>query len=303
MKNSDVKGFLVGIVLAAHNSQTTLPRAVDSVLNQTYQNWQLVIVDDGSRDSTGVIAEKLASEDERIRMIKMSNGGPANARNAGVAELDASWFICIDADDEFEPQLLATLIATVGENPGYGLYSSNGMRIYDDGREIPVFQRDLPCEITLSCIIPENQIMAAATLINRTDFLEASGFRGRHGEDYDTWLRMLGAGVRAYGIPDTLYRYHQDSATRLSRDKLKCINANIASLKSLSRNLPEAADDSVSIRCAIRRLSKARLFIRLSTLLGVFFGESKAESIVENLKALARIIKRGVRKHGQYPPD
>lgn len=101
---------LVSIILPAYNSEQCLKNAVASVISQTYQNWELIIVDDGSSDETGKIAKELSGYDCRIRSFSQQNGGVSSARNQGLDQALGNWVTFLDADDAIEPSFLKALI-------------------------------------------------------------------------------------------------------------------------------------------------------------------------------------------------
>ena len=133
---------LISIVIPAYNIQDYLGPTLDSVLAQTYENLEIIIVNDGSKDSTGVIADSCAAKDERIRVIHKENGGVTSARLRGVAEAKGTYIGFVDGDDFIEPQMYARLMENLQKydadisHCGYQMVFPNG-RIdyyYNTGR-------------------------------------------------------------------------------------------------------------------------------------------------------------------------
>lgn len=91
---------VISIILPAYNAQNTLERAIRSILSQDFKNWQLIIVNDGSKDKTKEIAEKFAAEDARVHVITQKNGGRSAARNTGLQYAMGDYIVFLDADDE-----------------------------------------------------------------------------------------------------------------------------------------------------------------------------------------------------------
>lgn len=105
--------FLISVIVPVYNIKDYLERCVRSIMNQTYQNLEILLVDDGSTDGSGEICERLAKEDERIRVFHKENGGSSSARNLGIREARGAYLGFIDSDDYIEPdmyELLATAI-------------------------------------------------------------------------------------------------------------------------------------------------------------------------------------------------
>lgn len=100
----------VSVIVPAYNAATVLERCIRSIKNQTYTAFEVIIVDDGSKDNTGVIADKLASEDSRIKVIHKSNGGVSAARNDAMKLVKGAWITFVDSDDYLEPSFLQSLL-------------------------------------------------------------------------------------------------------------------------------------------------------------------------------------------------
>lgn len=102
---------LVSVIIPAYNAADVLERCVRSVLAQTYARFEVLLVDDGSRDGTPELADALAREDGRVRVVHKENGGVSSARNAGLDEARGEWLTFVDADDYLGPHFLESLLA------------------------------------------------------------------------------------------------------------------------------------------------------------------------------------------------
>ena len=100
----------ISVVIPAYNIQGYLGKTLDSVLNQTYKNLEIIVVNDGSGDSTGSVADAYAEKDSRIRVIHKENGGVTSARLRGVAEASGEWIGFVDGDDFVEPDMYERLL-------------------------------------------------------------------------------------------------------------------------------------------------------------------------------------------------
>lgn len=101
---------LVSVVVPVYNGEAHLVPCLDSIAAQSLQALQVICVDDGSTDGTGAILDAFARRDSRFQVIRQSNGGPGAARNAGMALAEGKYLIFLDADDLFEPDLLAAMV-------------------------------------------------------------------------------------------------------------------------------------------------------------------------------------------------
>ena len=89
------------ILIPVHNGEDTLPHAMESILQQEFADFEAVVVNDGSTDGTGQLAERLAGQDRRIRVVHQPNGGVASARNRAMDEARGDWILWLDADDAY----------------------------------------------------------------------------------------------------------------------------------------------------------------------------------------------------------
>ena len=107
---------LVSVIIPVYNMETTVGKSIDSVLGQTLRTLELVVVDDGSTDSSGAICDAAAARDDRVRVIHKPNGGVSSARNAGLAAAKGDYIAWLDADDWMEPEALQALMDAIDRN-------------------------------------------------------------------------------------------------------------------------------------------------------------------------------------------
>ena len=106
---------LISVIMPVYNSEAYIRRSIDSIIRQTYQNWELILVDDGSTDSSGMICDDYARVESRIRVIHKPNGGVASARQLGTDEACGEYSIHCDADDWIEPNMLLEMYSKAKE--------------------------------------------------------------------------------------------------------------------------------------------------------------------------------------------
>jgi glycosyltransferase involved in cell wall biosynthesis len=106
---------LISIIIPAYNRGYILPRAINSVVRQTYVNWELIIVDDGSTDDTKTIVEQYS--DPRIKYFFQENAGQSAARNTGMRNATGEWLAYLDSDDELLPLYMETMLRWIDNNP------------------------------------------------------------------------------------------------------------------------------------------------------------------------------------------
>ena len=140
--------FFFSIICPFYNAVKYLEEAVQSVLAQTCGNWELLLCDDGSEDGSGALARRLASEDERIRLITLAHEGTWNARKAGIRAAGGTHLVFLDSDDALSPALLETAAAKLKESRADAL-TFNWDR-FRDGEEERYPADALPCEEMLT---------------------------------------------------------------------------------------------------------------------------------------------------------
>lgn len=107
---------VISVIVPVFNAEKYLTRCVDSILKQTFQDFELILIDDGSRDKSSEICDGYAEKDERVRVIHQSNRGQAAARNYGVSKAKGEWVVFVDADDIIHHQMLEFLYCAVKEH-------------------------------------------------------------------------------------------------------------------------------------------------------------------------------------------
>ena len=132
------RGVVISIVAPVYNVGPYLPNFIDSVIGQTFTDWELLLIDDGSTDDSGKICDDYALKDERIKVIHKSNGGVSSARNAGLKEMKGEWVMMPDPDDELTLDSLETLYNNTSDE--IDLVSASYLWYKDGQFKIPVTQ-------------------------------------------------------------------------------------------------------------------------------------------------------------------
>lgn len=112
MKKRDSAGSIISIIVPVYKVEQYLPSCIRSILRQTYRDFELILVDDGSPDSSGAICDEFAEKDSRIYVIHQANGGVSRARNVGIEAAQGQWVCFVDADDLVTPGYLAAFLPT-----------------------------------------------------------------------------------------------------------------------------------------------------------------------------------------------
>ena len=204
---------LVSIITPAYNAERFLAATLDSVLNQTWPHWELIVVDDGSSDSTPAILAEYAGRDSRIHPLRQANAGSAAARNLGIRQAEGRYIVLLDADDLWEPQFLEKQLAFMKEKNALLVYSSF-KRIDEQGRE---FLKPFLCrpQVTYKQMQVTNHIQCMTGIYDTVPhgkvFLheELKSYR----DDYAYWLDIIKMTGIAYGNPEILASYRITSGS------------------------------------------------------------------------------------------
>lgn len=206
----------VSVVIPCYNQARFLPEAVASVVAQTFTDWEIIIVDDGSPDDTAAVAQRLiaAYPDRRIRLIRQENRGLAEARNAGIRMARAPYILPLDADDMIEPEMLALTVAALDTHPDVGF-------VYTDVRRFGAENNILhTLPYSLERLRFENMMMPA-TLFRREAWEQVGGFHAfspvQGYEDREFWVSLADAGWKGLHIPQPLLRYRRAEGSMLSQ--------------------------------------------------------------------------------------
>ena len=124
---------LISVIVPVYNVKEYLNTCVESILNQTHENLEVILVDDGSTDGSGEICDSYAKTDTRVQVLHTTNGGQAAARNRGIEVCKGEYLTFIDSDDSMEPELIETLYLAQKKS-GANLVSCRWRNVYEDGR-------------------------------------------------------------------------------------------------------------------------------------------------------------------------
>ena len=254
---TEARPIRFSVVMPAYQAFDTISRAVDSVRAQTYDDWELIVIDDGSDDGTASEARFAAEGDRRVRVFVEEHRGCAGARRRGAEVARGEFITNLDADDEFVRDTLAILARAIDESPGYDIYSANGVKRSSHGEEFraivsPRFDRSV--SLSADDIIENPWIYSGGATIRKGVLDSLGGFRADfQREDHDLWLRALVAGARHLYIPADIYVQNIDVPGRLAADPISSNLSYIASLEDL-----EARGLLTSRQRAIAAKSKER---------------------------------------------
>lgn len=213
------KDYLVSVLITTHNRVDLLPRAINSVINQTYQNIELIVIDDGSKDNTAEVVNNYMKKYNHIKYIKHEIPLGANkARNNGI-DLAKGYFIAgLDDDDEFFPDRIEELVKNYTDE--YSLITSNDLLIFDNGKEKSTKKHDI---VTLDLMLYENCI-GNQVLVKKNYLTSINCFDENltASQDYDMWIRIIQKYGKAKVLQKNLQKmYLSNNIKRISNNNSK----------------------------------------------------------------------------------
>ena len=210
---------LVSIITPMYNAEKYIVGTIESVLKQSYENWEMIIVDDCSTDGCSEIAKSYSENDNRIKYIRTEkNSGVSNARNVALKMANGAFIAFLDSDDIWDCEKLEKQIRFMQENDyvitftAYELMDENSNRMHKEIR--------VPKSVDYNTLLKGNVLGCLTVIINREKLGFDIRMSGERHEDYVLWLSILKRGIIAYGIDEVLAMYRKSSSS-LSGNKFK----------------------------------------------------------------------------------
>lgn len=213
----------VTIVTPSWNSEKYIEETIRSVQSQTYQNWEMIIVDDCSTDNSVEIVKRIAAEDPRVKIfVQDVNGGAAKARNRAMQTGTGRFVAYLDADDIWKPNKLERQVAFM-KMKKCGFSCTSYEVIDDDGRPKNKYIHMLP-KVNYTGFLTNNLLQTVGIMVDTSivdkKYLIMPDLRRR--QDAATWLQILKAGYDCYGLDEILAEYRRTEKS-LSSNKFKAV--------------------------------------------------------------------------------
>lgn len=210
---------LVSIITPVYNAERFIKDTIDSVLNQTYVNWELILVNDCSSDSSVSIIEEYTMVDERIKLVNLKeNSGAAVARNTGIDSSTGRYIAFVDSDDCWSNDKLEKQIEFMQSNH-YG-FTYTDLALVDESGAILKEQVGVPQSFTYTGLLKNTAIACSTVVIDRQIVGDFRMPLVRKGQDTATWLMLMRErNVSAYGLQETLNYYRQVEGS-ISSDRI-----------------------------------------------------------------------------------
>lgn len=214
--------MLISIITPSYNSSSYIYQAYNSLISQSYKNWEWLITDDCSSDHTYDILKKIASKDERVKVFRnIENSGAAVSRNNSIKEASGDYIAFIDSDDCWLPLKLETQLKIMLAKKLDFSFTAFEMIDSDNNRLCKIVDSKQPCALTYNDMLRKKATLGCSTvMLCRLSFDDLSMPLIRTGQDYGLWLKLLRKGGTAYPINDVL-TYYRILPNSISRNKVK----------------------------------------------------------------------------------
>ena len=252
---------VVSVVTPLYNSSSYIDATLESLLAQTFGDWEAILVDDGSTDDTADRVERFLT-DERFTYVRQANRGIAASRNRGISAARGGWIALLDHDDRWKPEKLERQLDAAIRN-GWKIVCSDAIVVR--GGDRTRYSAYLPEETRIALEHPEDRSSDLFALLIRMNFLCASSGIGRrslieeHGlldesvapaDDYDMWLRCMPHAAFGY-VPEPLLEY----VLHESNHSWKSITMRRAAIRVLFRTLKRCGGDGARTRACEHSLT------------------------------------------------
>lgn len=207
----------ISIVIPVHNKEAYIEKTLQHILNQSYKNFELILVNDGSQDASGYICDRYASQDPRIQVIHQKNGGVSNARNTGIKAAKNELIAFIDADDYWSENYLRRMNGLINKFPDVDIYSSKYARIRKgkimNEEYFPGEQKYVLFDLIERCADKARFPINSSSVVIRKSAIEKVGYfdeRITCFEDFDLLVRLALNSKVAYLNQEPLSFYNLD---------------------------------------------------------------------------------------------
>lgn len=220
------KEDLVSIITPVYNCEKLIEETIECVLNQTYKNWEMILVDDCTPDNSAEIIKKYAKKDKRIKYIKLKeNGGAAIARNKALEESKGRFIAYLDADDLWKKEKLEHQVEFMKKN-NYAFTCTDYEKIDEEGKSLNKIVR-IPKRVNYNLFLRNTIIQTVGVMVDTKitgkEIIVMPNIRRR--QDAATWCQLLKNGYDCYEVPENL-SYYRVVSNSLSSNKFKAVKMN-----------------------------------------------------------------------------
>ena len=195
---------LISVVVPCYKQSHFLAENLQSVLDQTFEDWECIIVNDGSPDNTEEIAQEWCRKDHRFKYLKKENGGLPSARNAGIALSEGKYILPLDSDDKIHSRYLEKICKAFSENPEVKVVTSRIQLFGASNKELKLPDYSYKKILVRNCF-------GHCSAFKKDSWKEVNGYdeNMKSFEDWEFWIRILDGNSKVFKIPELMFIYRK----------------------------------------------------------------------------------------------
>jgi glycosyltransferase involved in cell wall biosynthesis len=291
----------LSVLMSVYNGEAFLAEAVESILNQTFRDFEFLIIDDGSTDASSRILEEYAKKDGRIRVLRQENKGRVASLNTGLRAAEGEYIARMDADDVALPKRLELQVEFLKHNPEVGLLGGAFEVMNTNGQILRTVQPPGQDAEIRSTLLDYNPLCHPTVMMKKETALAVDGYREmlKESEDYDLWLKMSERSILAnLSEPMVRYRIHanQASVTKM-RYQTECSLAAQAAARRRQRGDSDLLSGATELtpelleRLGVTEREIQQYLVRAYEYWTGLFADTQPETALEVSEATLRICQ------------
>lgn len=240
MLNEKFQSPLVSVIIPAYNAAGFIGETLTSVFSQTYSNYEVIVVNDGSPDAEQ-LEKVLAPFRDRLTYLEQENKGPSAARNNAIGKARGEFVAFLDSDDSWLPDYLEEQIKLIRSEPGFDMVYSDALLFGDSSLSGRSFMECAPSTgpVTFeSLLLYQTSVITSGTVVRRQAVIDAGLFDERfiRCEDFDLWIRLAHRGARI-GFQEQVLARHRTHDASLAANEIAMIESQVEVLKKAKQTL------------------------------------------------------------------
>lgn len=232
---------LISVIMPCYNSAHIIGKTIANLYQQAFENFELVVVDDGSLDNSLEVLQEITTLYQNIKIISQQNKGPGPARNRGLGTASGEFIAFLDSDDSWHPEFLAKLYQSLQDNPDCALaycgWQNIGLAANQCQPYIPpnYEEHDKLATLLRSCPWPIHAALTRKTAIDKVNGFNQNWLTA---EDFDMWLRIA-AFSKIVRVPEVLAFYHHQQGEQISKNRARAVLNHWGVQKAFIKDFPE----------------------------------------------------------------
>jgi glycosyltransferase involved in cell wall biosynthesis len=282
----------ISVIMPCFNGEPHLELSTGSVRAQTFADWELIVVDDGSTDGSWAMLQRLAAEDHRLRVFRQDNTGPATARNRGLREARGEFIAFLDSDDTWNPLFMEKMLTALETTPGADLAYCGWQNLgLPGGRGIPFVPPEYEGPGKLDALLENCRWPIHGALTRAATIREEGGFDDTLTScmDFDLWLK-IGSAHGITRVSEVLAFYHHHEGEQITKNPLRLALNHLRVQENFVNDYP-------------RRLTTLPVVERRSLIYGELLRRGYESYWRRDLKTARAIFRRVMRAGYGKPKD